>query len=282
MTIALIDADMVQFYEHMRCEVDVELGDEMWTRFADLNDVREGFWDTINLIRKDAGELQVTNVQLCFTGNSEFRKRLDPAYKANRAGKKKPIGFKAFKQELLLDHGAFLHNEIEADDALGILATGLEKERLDYVIVSGDKDLNQIPGHHYWPFKPEHERHWYVTPNEALFNFYTQVLIGDSVDNIPGCRGIGKVSAEKIVRKFDFQKPVECWKEIVSCFEASNKKLEAKNPKRPLVAGDEFWIPIPAEENALLQARLVKILQHGDYDLKARKVTLWTPPTLTH
>ena len=271
MTIAIIDADMVQFKCHTKHEVDVELGDEMWTRFVDLNDVREEFWKTIGLIQEEITVYCNIEpvVQLCFTGNSEFRKRLDPAYKANRAGRKKPIGFKAFKQELLLNHNGFQHNEIEADDALGILATGLEKEGKDVVIVSGDKDLNQIPGLHYWPFRAKGERHWYITPNEALFNFYTQVLIGDTVDNIPGCKGIGKISAAKIVREFNFQKPVECWEKIVSCFEAAIQK----NPSEHLR---------DAEELALLQARLVRILQHGDYDLTERKVTLWTPPTLSH
>ena len=274
MTTAVIDADMVQFHCHTKLEVDVELGDEMWTRFVDLNDVREEFWSTIDVIQEEVSDLRA-GIQLCFTGNSEFRKRLDPAYKANRAGRKKPIGFKAFKQELLLNHNGFQHNEIEADDALGILATGLAKEGKEVVIVSGDKDLNQIPGHHYWPYKPEGERHWYVTPNEGLFNFYTQVLIGDSTDNIPGCKGCGKVSAEKIVREFDFQKPVECWEKIVSCFEAALKKESGHK----LLNTEEFEI---AKDSALLQARLVRILQHGDYDLKERKVTLWTPPTLNH
>jgi len=265
MTVAIIDADYVAYSICARQMVDIDLPDDGRAIWTNLNDVREDFWAVYDQIKEESADL-VQQLFLCFTGNSEFRKRLDPEYKANRAGKMKPCGFGAFKKELLLDHGAFLHNEIEADDALGILATGLAKEGEEVVIVSGDKDLNQIPGHHYWPFKPQGERHWYITPNEGLFNFYTQVLIGDSTDNVKGCKGVGKISAEKIVREFDFQKPVECWEKIVSCFEAAIKKNPSEFVREP-------------DELALLQARLVRILQHGDYDLKERKVTLWTPPT---
>jgi 5'-3' exonuclease len=59
-----------------------------------------------------------------------------------------------------------------------------------------DKDLDMIRGWHYNFVK---EQLYYVTEKEAIKNFYTQILTGDRVDNIPGLKGIGPVKAKKIL-----------------------------------------------------------------------------------
>ncbi len=64
------------------------------------------------------------------------------------------------------------------------------------VICSIDKDLQQIPGNHYNFVKKEHS---FVTPEEAIQNFYKQILTGDAADNIKGAKGIGPVRAGKII-----------------------------------------------------------------------------------
>ena len=83
----------------------------------------------------------------------------------------------------------------EADDALGIAAYSMEPE--DYIICTTDKDLNMIRGWHYNMRK--NEKFW-VDEDDTLYNFYTQVLTGDRVDNIPGLAGIGPKKAEKILK----------------------------------------------------------------------------------
>ena len=83
----------------------------------------------------------------------------------------------------------------EADDALGIAAYSMEPE--DYIICTTDKDLNMIRGWHYNMRK--NEKFW-VDEDDTLYNFYTQVLTGDRVDNIPGLHGIGPKKAEKILK----------------------------------------------------------------------------------
>ena len=106
---------------------------------------------------------------------------------------------------------------------------------------------------------------WIVDDNYCDRHFYSQVLIGDSTDNIPGCPGIGAIGAKKIVNKFNTAEPVECWQEIVGQFE---KALKKKNDVRE------------PEVVAVQQARLVRILRHGEYNAETRTVDLWTPPTL--
>lgn len=281
MTTLLIDADMLLLRTMAACEVEANLGDEVWVRWAELNTVREEFWNCINCmltVWPDA------NYKLCWTGPSAFRKRIAPDYKANRASTLKPIGYKAMKRELLDEPTSFLHDEIEADDWLGILAGALREAGEEPIIVSADKDLDQVPGRHYWPAGVKREEEpgldvmewlddlhrskatkWIVSQDYCDRYFYSQVLTGDSTDNIPGCPGIGKVGAKKIVDKFNTAEPVECWKEIVGQFEkALKKKDDVREP----------------ETVALQQARLVRILRHGEYNAETSTVDLWTPPTL--
>ena len=284
MTMLLIDADMLLFRTMAANEVEADLGDEVWVRWAELNTVRQEFWQTIDEWSK---RWPGANYRLCWTGPSAFRKRIAPDYKANRAAMQKPIGYKVLKRELLDEPTSFLHDEIEADDWLGLLAGALREAGEEPIIVSGDKDLDQVPGHHWWPAGVKREEkpglgvlewdndllpvedrkaiEWTVGQDYSEKHFYSQVLIGDSTDNIPGCPGIGKVTAKKIVDNFNTAKPVECWQEIVGQFKKALKKK------------DDLREPATV---ALEQARLVRILRHGEYNAKTSTVDLWTPPTL--
>ena len=283
MTTLLIDADMLLFRTMAAWEIEANLGDEVWVRWAELNTVREEFWKTIN---EWLERWPMADYRLCWTGPSAFRKRIALDYKANRAGTQKPIGYKVMKRELLDEPTSFLHDEIEADDWLGLLAGALREAGEEPIIVSGDKDLDQVPGRHWWPAGVKREEapgldvyewdnellpiedrkaiNWVVDQDYCDKHFYSQVLIGDSTDNIPGCPGVGKVGAKKIVDNFNTAKPVECWQEIVGRFAKARKKDDVREP----------------EVVALQQARLVRILRHGEYNSVTRTVDLWTPPTL--
>jgi len=80
---------------------------------------------------------------------------------------------------------------MEADDLLAIWNT--EKPG---IIVSIDKDLLQVPGLH---FNTRNKEYTNVTEDEGSLLLHTQVLMGDSVDNITGLKGIGKVKAAKVM-----------------------------------------------------------------------------------
>ena len=62
------------------------------------------------------------------------------------------------------------------------------------VIVSTDKDLDMIPGLHYDWVK---EQGYIVSQEDAMRWFFTQMLTGDAVDNIPGVPGIGPKKAAR-------------------------------------------------------------------------------------
>lgn len=105
-------------------------------------------------------------------------------YKGNRDSAHKPKHYNALREELLLTMGAIVSKTCEADDEIGITARILRGEGTDYVIVTNDKDLDQIPGWHYnWVTKLEP---YYVDEVSALKFFYRQLLSGDRVDNVKG------------------------------------------------------------------------------------------------
>lgn len=77
---------------------------------------------------------------------------------------------------------------LEADDIIcGVHYTLPDCEK---IICSPDKDLKQIPGMHFNYKKPT-DGIKQVNEEDAKYNFWEQVLIGDSVDNVKGVPGMG-------------------------------------------------------------------------------------------
>lgn len=139
-----------------------------------------------------------TEVEDCegyLTGKSNFRFDIAKTapYKGTRVAEKpKHLGI---IRQYMIDAWAFSVQEgQEADDAIGIRAYALGEE--DYIICSIDKDLDNLRGHHYNFVK---NIRYYITEDEAIKNFYMQVLTGDRVDNVPGLKGVGPKKAEKIL-----------------------------------------------------------------------------------
>ncbi len=121
--------------------------------------------------------------RLYVSGGNNFRKELDPRYKANRP-EIGPIHREACKQHLIKHWDAIETDGYEADDAVGCEQTD------DTMIVGIDKDLLMIPGKHYqWPIV----RQGKVLKEGAFHNinyidgirlFFIQALTGDKSDNI--------------------------------------------------------------------------------------------------
>lgn len=129
--------------------------------------------------------------------DNNFRTQLFPFYKANRK-QEKPTHYEFLKEHLLTRWGAEIAHGMEADDALGIAQDSdspIDRSHpYQTVVCSIDKDLLQVPGLHYNFVKDE----WFeIDEREGTRRFYTQLLTGDTTDNIRGCRGIGPVKAEK-------------------------------------------------------------------------------------
>ena len=135
------------------------------------------------------------SIHLYLTGKTNFRTRVVTIqeYKGNRV-QEKPKWFNEMREYVINTHGATVSVEQEADDDVGI-AQWAAKDR-STCIVSLDKDMNCIPGHHWHPIKDEY---YYVTLAQANKNFWTQVLTGDSTDHIRGVPKVGPKTAEKLL-----------------------------------------------------------------------------------
>lgn len=132
--------------------------------------------------------------QLFLTGKGNFRETIatTAVYKGNRVAPK-PEHLPALREHMIKEWGAVVAEGQEADDAIAIEATKLGD---DCVIVSLDKDLDQIAGYHYNFVKKDS---YYITPEEGMIRFYMQILTGDTADNIIGLYGIGNVKARKML-----------------------------------------------------------------------------------
>ncbi|HEX5759980.1 MAG TPA: DNA polymerase I [Thermoanaerobaculia bacterium] len=96
----------------------------------------------------------------------------------------------------------------EADDVLGTFACRAADAGYDVVLVSSDKDLMQLvrPGVAFLHVLKEKlygpqevEADYGVTPERVPDLL---ALLGDTVDNIPGVPGVGRVGAKKLIQQF--------------------------------------------------------------------------------
>lgn len=150
---------------------------------------------------------------MAFGGPNNFRDTLYPMYKKSKtrekSREKKAEWFDELKDYMVSLEGSVLCTGFEADDQLRIWHLEAEEKGVASVIVSIDKDLDCIPGLHY---NPRNQLSYNVTTLYAERCFWRQMLTGDSIDNIPGVKGIGPKRAEALVSECntieDFRKVV--------------------------------------------------------------------------
>lgn len=164
---------------------------------------------TINKIL-EATKADTYVVHLSCPGAENFRMEIDPNYKANRSEDNRPFYYEKIRQYLIDVHNAKVADKQEADDAMGIAQvdrnTGkLTKKGSKSVIASFDKDMKTIPGWHYDWTKEDAKLVW-ISKEEALRNFYMQVLTGDAVDNVKGLPNC----AQKTREEFGLTKRAGC------------------------------------------------------------------------
>jgi 5'-3' exonuclease len=96
----------------------------------------------------------------------------------------------------------------EADDLIGTITTRLRKKGMSATILSRDKDLLQLlrEGDVLWDYAADKRRgyhdvpEWFGIKPEQMVDYLA--LAGDSVDNIPGVRGVGPKTASKLLAHF--------------------------------------------------------------------------------
>lgn len=144
------------------------------------------------LMWKIIATTDVQEYKVFLSGGDNFRKLLYPEYKANRKDVRVPEYLAECQHFLIKNWNAEMIVGMEADDAIGI-----HHHKDHSIIVSIDKDFKQLEGTHYNFVKDLIED---VDEDEADYNFWRQMLMGDRADNIKGVGGIGEVKSERLLR----------------------------------------------------------------------------------
>ncbi|MBR5827870.1 MAG: DNA polymerase I [Paludibacteraceae bacterium] len=100
----------------------------------------------------------------------------------------------------------------EADDVIGTIAHKAEKEDFEVYMATPDKDYGQLVTDKVWMYRPRHTGGFEkLGPQEVCEKYglthQAQVidllgLMGDSSDNIPGCKGVGEKTAVQLLQQF--------------------------------------------------------------------------------
>lgn len=214
---ALIDADLVAYRCAASCEKQGVVTEDFTIATSRANNLLVNILDAVG----------ATDRQLFLSGGENFRKKISPSYKANRDGVPRPAYLEPLREWLVTEWGASVTDGIEADDALGIAQSGYISHGTEVddeisvahknhdpnitVICSLDKDLRQVPGHHYsWEITgtsplglqwKKEAQSIYVSEQEGLFNFYWQLVMGDQADNVPGYDGKMRAKVPKFLEE---------------------------------------------------------------------------------
>ena len=234
----LIDADFIVYKSCAAAETEIDFGD-------DVIIVTSKFSEAYNKVKRELKKIHDAiwdsdEMILFFSDSTNFRKEIQSDYKGHR-NRKKPCGYKRVINALKNDYEVIIIPTLEADDAMGIYAT----KNPGNMICSPDKDMRQIPGKLY-----DMEEITLINETMGPQWHLIQTLAGDQTDGYSGVPGIGVKRASTL-----FESEGYSCETVITAFEEKGM----------------------TEDDALLNARLARILTADDYDFKRKEPIPWTP-----
>ena len=203
-TILLIDADTLMYQS---CFAPKDSGK---VHEDNIDDVEYKFSEKLMKMENDIEEkygefFDVQHRVLFFEGHGNYRKALNKQYKANRKDKEIPPlldvlkGVVQTKGAWKNTYSSFVSYNVETDDTLVATYNKWRMKGYELIMCSSDKDLKTIPcvlyDYHY-----SKRELMTITEEEARYNFFTQMLVGDTADNVKGIYRVGKVGAAKMLK----------------------------------------------------------------------------------
>jgi len=125
---------------------------------------------------------------------NNFRKYITKTYKANRKSEK-PQFFNDLCKYVAAYYEPEIANGMETDDLVAIFQQKIGPDNC--IIISIDKDYKQFEGTIY---NYSQRKIIQLSKREALYNFYEQMIVGDTADNVNYCKGYGKAYAKKLFK----------------------------------------------------------------------------------
>ncbi len=177
-----------------------------------------GVYGFLNILFKLLDEEKPDYLAVAFDLHAPtFRHKAFDGYKGTRKGMPEELReqMPLLKEVLQTMHIPIFEQEgFEADDILGTLSVLAEKNGVEPVVVSGDRDLLQLASETLKVRIPKTkggrtetedyyaanvQAKYGVTPTEFID---MKALMGDASDNIPGVPGIGEKTAAKIIAQY--------------------------------------------------------------------------------
>ena len=234
----LCDADFIVYKACAAAETEIDWGDDTILVTSNFSDAYNATKRELNKLENKFGSL--STLVLFFSDSTNFRKKILPDYKGHR-NRKKPCGYKRVINALKKEYKVIIKPTLEADDSMGIYATKYPGN----VIASPDKDMKQIPGTLY-----NFDETFTIDKDAGAAWHLIQSISGDQTDGYGGVPGIGVKRAASLFKEKGYT-----WKAVVEAFA-------------------ERDLP---EEEALINARLARILTVDDYDFNKKQPKLWSP-----
>lgn len=197
----LIDGDILAYVCSSAVQKDIDWGDGLWTCHAFLSDAVDYFKQLLGEIHSAldlkwnrSEKLDWDNIVFCFSSSENYRKKLNPEYKAQRVSHRKPTCYKGLVEYIKENYNSVSYGDLEGDDIISVISTCLKNNT---VIISGDKDFKTVPCSFFYNFMKD--TLGYTDEKTAYKNLLKQVLTGDTADNYKGCPKIGPVTAQKLI-----------------------------------------------------------------------------------
>ena len=170
-----------------------------------------------NILRRLVKDYQPDYLGIVFdTKGPTFRDKLFEKYKAQRPPMPDELSLQIPYVRKLCEamHLPILEFQgFEADDVIGALAMQAAKKQLDVLIISNDKDMMQLVGKNIRTLRTgsggakadvivdgKKVEEILGVPPEKVIDL--MALLGDTVDNIPGAKGIGEKGATELIQKY--------------------------------------------------------------------------------
>ena len=171
---------------------------------ANLYEAIEKFNKALDSVIADLSEYCViSDYVICSGGDDTLRESINPLYKMNRT-QERPQYLSDLHKEVKLSYNSKSKKGFETDDVVASLWQKEVNENGEdsVIIVANDKDYKQLP---CWYFDTYYKRRTLdkIESFEADYNFYTQMVVGDTADNIKYFYGKGKVFAKKRFRNIN-------------------------------------------------------------------------------
>lgn len=263
--VLLIDGDMIVHRSCCAVEKDTRFEDRYHILYSDAEEAWGVLMDTLSELTEIAG---TSDVLFAFSDKGNWRRSVDPTYKAHRKDGRKPLAYWDVVDRIKNDFDFDQMANLEADDVLGILQT--HSAYGSTAIYSLDKDLKQIPGLHL-----RDDEIVEITQAEADRFHLLQALMGDKTDGYDGCPGVGAVVADRALSS-----GMKLIPRAHTLLSGKRKgETEARWEETP---ADSPWDIVVSyyekagmtEDDALRNARLARILRQNDYD--NGEIKLWT------